>query len=223
MKRSSDAVLADSPSGYWRLGDPAGATTAAATRGQAGTYRGVSAGADGVIDTDGDGAASFPGGADLTYSNDVNFDATCCFFGLGGTGTLTLEAWIRTETSDNGVVAAESDGAGPIWTVSIDNGYPRFWFKDCCGNFVPAYGPEPVADGAAHHVVVARRNVDIAIYVDGAVAVSPWQELESGEVAGAAPEPIGNDSVGLSIGDAAGEDTLLTPFHGGRVHPRAHT
>jgi hypothetical protein len=92
-----DTILADSPTGYWRLGEDVNATTAAdaSGHGHAGAYGArVTPGTAGAIGSDPDTAAQFPGastgsspGSDLRAptASDLNF----------GTTDFTAEAWIR--------------------------------------------------------------------------------------------------------------------------------
>jgi glutamyl endopeptidase len=208
-------VLTDQPSGYWRLGDPAGSATALdSTGGNDGQYRNVSPGTAGALSSDTDTAANFASTNDTPNNDDVFVDACFCPFGGYGTGILTAEAWVRTDVSDNGVVMAESDGSNPIWAVSIDSGSVRFDFTptDPEARFT-ASGSGFVSDGVWHHlVVVAQRGVDAHIYVDNVLTVTPWTISGNGTGITLPPiisppssaTPVGPDTWGFSVGDAAG-------------------
>lgn len=84
-------VLADSPAGYWRLGETSG-TTAVDTSGNAhsGTYVGTfSRAVDGAFP--GDLAASFEGGT-------IPTGKTASQLGVGGAAPRTTEAWVYTRS-----------------------------------------------------------------------------------------------------------------------------
>src|SRR2546428_9914972 len=88
-------LLSDGPAGYWRLGEPAGATTAADASGNAitGSYQqGVSLGQTGAIS--GDSAAAFASGAALVQPNAA---------GPRHRAAVSVEAWVRpSAASQNG-------------------------------------------------------------------------------------------------------------------------
>lgn len=99
-----DAVMADSPLGYWRLGESAGATTGANEVGGGSvlTHRGTAnPGVTGVI-SDGNLAASYPGTA--TNRSDATIPA-----GLGASG-VTLEAWAEFAVPQMGCIIHAGNG-----------------------------------------------------------------------------------------------------------------
>lgn len=99
-------VLAGSPVGYWRLGEPSGTTaTNLGSLGTSGTYNGPTLAAAGYPASGSDTAADFDG---------VNDNVDLGTFDVSGTG-LTLSAWINADDFDNGdariISKAESSGA----------------------------------------------------------------------------------------------------------------
>ena len=85
----SAEVLADSPAGYWRLGEASGTTlNDSSGNSHSGTYTSVTLGATGALAGDSDTAATFNGSsshADVAYAS-----------WMGVTTALSVEAWIKT-------------------------------------------------------------------------------------------------------------------------------
>src|SRR2546425_1881529 len=96
-------LLSDGPAGYWRLGEPAGATTAADASGNAitGSYEpGVSLGQPGAVS--GDTAAAFASGAALVLPNAAGLDLR---------SAVSVEAWVRPSASaQNGGIFEKTVG-----------------------------------------------------------------------------------------------------------------
>ena len=84
------AVLADSPAAYWRLGEASGSSAADSSgNGNGGSYAGgVTLGAPALIN-DPNTAASFDGNDDRMYFSDSA--------SLSPTAAISLEAWVRPE------------------------------------------------------------------------------------------------------------------------------
>jgi len=151
-------VLADTPLGYWRLGETAGATTAGDSSGASrnGSCTGVTFGAAGLLIGDANTAASFAGAGQINLGNPVVWQSN----------DLTLEAWIKTSTVDSGyrtVIAGDSRPGLYVRSAKLithDRGTDRI-------------GPT-VADGVVHHVVLAGSNTDnqALIYVDGQLVLT---------------------------------------------------
>ena len=78
-------VLVDHPLGYWRLGEPEGATTAADLVGtHSGTYSDLTLDAPGAVP--GDSAASFAGAGQVSFPAASAFDLP---------GAFSIEAWVK--------------------------------------------------------------------------------------------------------------------------------
>jgi hypothetical protein len=91
----AEVIRADSPSGYWRLGEEEGTTAADSSgRGHAGTYgSGVVLAVAGALVADPDTAVSLPGGTEPGGDMVVQ-DAPGLDF---GSGDFTAEAWVRSD------------------------------------------------------------------------------------------------------------------------------
>lgn len=180
-----NAVLADSPTAYWRLGEVPGATTAAdATgHGNTGTYNSVVLGGDSGIETDADTSATFSTGSWVNVGSAGGFDAS-------GVGPLTVEAWIST-LSDGGTVMFRPDlNYAYNWRIYVNStgkiaadflnptNYPLYF---------SAVGPAvQVDDGAWHYVVVSNDGGtagSIRIWVDGT-------EQDTAKVLGCPPPQV---------------------------------
>jgi hypothetical protein len=157
----SSEVLADSPLGYWRLGESVGSVASDSSgNGRNGTYVGSGLGAAGAIDGDSDTAAAFDG-------NDyVNLPT---YAGLEP-ALVSAEAWVQTSSNSVGVILrSRSYGYG----VQVDgSGIPGFFAFPSPDAILVALGTTPVNDGAWHHLVGTFDGSVARIYADGALAGS---------------------------------------------------
>jgi Concanavalin A-like lectin/glucanases superfamily len=166
----TNAVLADSPTAYWRLGEAPGATTAVDASGHsnAGTYHTVTLGNDGGLETDGDTSATFSSGSWVDLGAAGNFD------GGDGYGPMTVELWISTLADGETIIYRPDQVLSQTWSVYVDSsGRIGAVMPNSTGNpmyFGGSGPPIPVDDGAWHHVVVANDGGTggyIRIWVDG--------------------------------------------------------
>jgi hypothetical protein len=185
----AEAVRADAPRGYWRLGEASGTLAAEDQHRADGTYLGgVILGVPGAPAGDPNTAARFDGGNDkLVVPDPANGSLDF------GTADFTVEAWVKPTASDERVIVAKrpSTGTEPYWglTVTDDpnhNGQVRAVYFDGV-NTRTAYSSKGVLDGAWHHVVVwYDRQMGIIVSVDGvskATALSLTSSVSnSGEV-----------------------------------------
>jgi hypothetical protein len=154
------AVLADAPSGYWRLGEAGSATTAADQTGaNPGTYLGgVTLGRPGALAGDADTAAGFDGASGTVRIADAA--------GLDPTSALTLEAWIRPSAlpaSSNVILRKEDQYA--LRLTSTGALVFRLWKGDVTQDVVTSAGAARV--GAWTHVVGTWDGATMTIYVNG--------------------------------------------------------
>jgi hypothetical protein len=103
-------VLADAPSGYWRLGEATGATTAkdASGKGVDATYHGaVTLQVKGAIAGDADTAAGFDGSTSYADAGNV--------FQFAGTAACSFEAWLQptVDTSYHGILSRSDRISAP--------------------------------------------------------------------------------------------------------------
>jgi hypothetical protein len=164
------AVNADSPRGYWRLGEVSGTAAVNQTGGANGTYlSGVLLGQLGALTGDSDTAAGFDGGDDRVNMGDPA-DGSLDF----GTGDFTVEAWAKAIANDErAIVSKRAVGGTAYWQITVTDdgsqiGRIRVSISDGTTTST-VYGPTiRVDDGNWHHVaVVFDRDVGITIYVDG--------------------------------------------------------
>ncbi len=157
-------VLADNPSYYWRLGDPAGTTnlrdTAGVNDGTKGS--GVTYGTAGAILGDPDTAASFNG-----TTNGLASGATR----MWRDNTLSIEAWVKTTSTAGGkIVGFGSSATGNSSSYDrhiymTTNGRINFGVYPNTSRIIT--GSKAYNDGQWHHVVATLGASGMALYVDG--------------------------------------------------------
>ncbi len=159
----SDAVLADDPVGYWRLGEPSGTTANDSAGDNTGTYEGgAQLGADSLIPGDPANAATqLDGTNDRIGIPDADE--------LSPTGQVTVEAWIKPEqvpgSGFRGVVVkpevfALQFNAGRLEFAIVQNGTRR--------RAQAALGA--VVAGQTYHVVGTYDGAHVRLYLNGAQA-----------------------------------------------------
>lgn len=189
--------MTDSPRAYWRLGETSGTVAADESAGNVtGTYQlGVTLGVGSAIPTDTNPAARFDGVDDRVNMGDPG-TGTLDF----GTGDFSVEAWIKTTSNGNELIASKQGAAGPYWNVIVTRdggkiGRIRASIND--GSVTrEAYGPAVRVDnGKWHHVVVVFARVSgTTVYVD---------RNNVRQTAGAASGDVSNASAYL-VGGKAG-------------------
>jgi Putative amidase domain/Concanavalin A-like lectin/glucanases superfamily len=192
----SDAVLANSPTGYWRLGDTSGPTAVDSSPNHYnGTYSsGVTLGVAGALNTDPDTAANVS-----EFSDGISASGSGLSF---GTGNFSFEGWVRTPSpagSTGYVLASDSSWTqlfcdstnsesfmggwqvtingwkpGEVGHVEVDVQNAPVPTQTNCENppnYLAAFSDVAIDDGSWHHVVVSvDRSTGITIYVDGEAA-----------------------------------------------------
>jgi RHS repeat-associated protein len=216
------AVLGAGPAGYWRLGEPAGATQAAdEVNDGPGSYSGVTLGAAGPFQDE--TAASFNGSSSyLTLPAGL----------VSGKGNQSVSLWFKT-TATGGVLFASSAAAITSGTTS-GNYVPElyvgtngdldaeFW----TGSAAPQVSSTPVDDGKWHNVVLAAGTTSQTLYLDGKVLGTktgttagtgqPNVYLGAGFIGGSWPNEPHSGAAGTatyfngSIGDVAFYDSQLS-------------
>lgn len=206
----ADAVLADDPTGFWRLDEAAGSTVAEDSSAHEldGLYRAnVTPGAPGAIESDEDTAANFTATFDTPYVDQVDLPVTEPV-SLGS--PFTVEAWIRTDTTLGTVIGGDDGWADtpPLWSVQVKEdgrlGVTSFdgrWRYEATGPAVP------LADDQWHHVVVVFSSAR-TLYVDGVRSTEP--ELRWPYVPPQVPPGEPEEPSGVAIGDVVGG----APFFG---------
>lgn len=160
-------VLADGPTAYWRVGERAGTVAADLTPNRfPGAYQpGVTYGRAGAIAADADSAVLFAGsGIDLGPEVFV------------WSGDFSIEAWVAPHVAPPG---GAQDGMF-IWETYLQRGFrvgwtqlyaPMFWdFQS--GGSDSITSPSALVADVWNHIVVTKRGVTVAIFLDGELAVS---------------------------------------------------
>jgi hypothetical protein len=162
-------VLADSPAGYWRLGETSGTAAADASgHGSTGTYTGgVTLGQAGAISGDADKSALFDGTSGYVSIADAAVLRTPT------NNQWSIEAWVYP-TSGSGlkeIIRKANDGSG--YFLRINNGTLES-LLNFTGGYVQRSGGT-VGTGGWHHVVVTYDGTTRKHYVDGQLAAS-WSD-----------------------------------------------
>lgn len=157
------AAMASNPGGgYYRLGETSG-TTAADTYGVSpGTYGGnVTLGATGVLTNDDDKAATFGGTGYVTVPDHIN----------QRNPATTIEAWIKTTSTQRGRIVAKPVVAGQSQAYALGvnvlaAGKAEFRTdRPAPGAVVTS--TTTVTDGNWHHLVGRHSGSSISFFVDG--------------------------------------------------------
>jgi uncharacterized repeat protein (TIGR01451 family) len=180
----SQQVLNDQPRGFWRLGDPAGSTSAADASGNglvATVESGVSLGQPGAVA--GDTAATFPGtGPAVTVPQSALLDLTTA---------VSVEAWVRpTAAGQNGGIFEKTVNGwvNSQYMLFLEAGVAKFRVRTAGGALLPVDGPT-LALGTWSHLVGTFDGTTLRLYVNGALAASA---LAQGPLApGSGPSFIG--------------------------------
>jgi hypothetical protein len=124
--RYRDAVLADEPVSYWRLGSDIGLVARDLVGGRNGTYMGgITLGQAGAIARDPDPAAMFDGRSG--YISVSPYSASLF------SGSVSVEAWVKlfdnNEQQNNIIATGSTEQSG--WKLALDlrNGRPTLWWE----------------------------------------------------------------------------------------------
>lgn len=188
----ADAVLADSPTLYWRLGEASGTT--AANLGSAsgdGTYAGSpTLGQAGLLPGDADTCPKFNG----SYVDGGSLTATA--LGISGNADRTVECWLKVEPAGSGgtfrVPWAVGGGSQPscLYIGLADTAAPTSWEIGLWGGVSSFTMPSPTA--AARHVALTYKGSTkgFEIFVDGA-SIHTYTHGANLTTVGAAPFDAG--------------------------------
>ena len=201
----ADAVLADRPIGYWRLGD-CGPVATDEVGTVDGTVVGSTACADGLIG-DPDGSTHLTGGwIDLGVANAIT---------KNGLAARTVEMWVRADTTTGRQVLYDEGGfarqiglyldGGTLHAFARSNGWPK-----------DLHATHPIAAGTTHHLVmvldVAGDTLDL--WVNGSLVAT-----DIATTGGTMNVRAGGVGIGGASGQMAyhdGQGMARNPF-GGRI------
>ncbi|MFF8513308.1 PKD domain-containing protein [Streptomyces sp. NPDC015492] len=174
-------VLADSPAGYWRLGETSG-TVAADSSGNAknGTFTGnfILKGENGALlgESTQNSAVRFQGGATslVTLPN----------MQLSAQNNLTMEGWIKTTSGSTAPVYLFNETNSSNWSYfRVNQGKLRYYRNlltptEGGGAWSRTYdGTRNVNDGNWHHIAAVQTAGSVTLYVDG-TADGTWNETQ---------------------------------------------
>jgi hypothetical protein len=118
------------------------------------------------------------GGDSYVYFNGFNYVEMDSYKGIGGNDKRTIEAWIKTTSTNEEIVSWGRDAAGQKWNFRTDgNGRIRV---EVNGGW--RVGTTVVNDGQWHHVACAfgGSNVNqVALYVDGVLETYSSTDAQS--------------------------------------------
>jgi len=207
----SSTVLADSPVVYLRLGESSGTTAVdSSASGLNATYQdGFTLGATGALVGDADTAVSLNNGKVTFTGQDVPGQP------LYLDTTFTLEAWVKTSSTDasfHGVFVKSA-----VYGFYVRNGNLSVW--DWPAGHEVSSGVS-VADGAWHHVAFSASHGTTngsQLYVDGATAGAAFTYTIGTQSADQFPR-VGNDnSTQYFIGDIDEFAAYNTVLSGTRI------
>ncbi|HWE63742.1 MAG TPA: LamG domain-containing protein, partial [Chloroflexota bacterium] len=159
----AQAVLADSPLGYWRLDETCvGQVSDASGNGLNGTASGgITVNQPGAPLGDGDAAMAFDGSTGYVSLGDP---------AALQPSRLSVEAWINTTSAPNAVntiVRKRYYG----YNLSLnDAGQPSFTIDDQTATIYGVAAPQVVTDGRWHYLVGTYDGQQVCLYVDGSSA-----------------------------------------------------
>ncbi|MEA2506241.1 MAG: phosphatidylinositol-3-phosphatase [Actinomycetota bacterium] len=177
-----DAILADKPVAYWRLGEDPGATVATSATGQYdGTYVGSPAlGQPGLISADPNTSMLFDGVDDRVTANNLT---TIPSWANG----YTLEAWVNTSTTttEGHIMAFNTLKGGNGMAIFRDEPSDKFKFHDCeASTCATVHSTTTPQIGQTYYVVVTVDSLNQGVlYVNGkaeATFTSAQRPLTSG-------------------------------------------
>jgi hypothetical protein len=181
-----DTVVADSPVGYWRLGETTGTTANARFGGPDGTLSGSPSLGVGSLIGDTDRAISFDGSDDRIDFGNVH--------GFAGSASFSVEVWLRPSTTLNQwrrVIAKEA-GNQAGWSMQLlassDPNANAISFRRCdaTGEGEAASSPFGLQAGTRYHVVGTYDGAAVRLYVDGAL----METVQATRSAGSSTSPL---------------------------------
>jgi hypothetical protein len=162
----SSEVLADTPIGYWRLGDASGTTmTDSSGNARNGTYANTpTLGTTGLLTSDSDTAVTFASASSQSASvpDDNSMD---------GLTNFTVEAWIKPNTVSGTPIILSRDGStSRQFQFRLNAG--KLEFIDLA-TVVTASSAVTLTTGTVYHVAAVRNGTDIRLYVNGSLTGTP--------------------------------------------------
>ncbi|HTI98108.1 MAG TPA: LamG-like jellyroll fold domain-containing protein [Dongiaceae bacterium] len=194
------AVLADSPIGYWRLGETSGATAYDYVGGHSGVYTEVTLGMPGYSATDTNLAAGVGLAATPSLVGGIN---GIDFATNAGVPSFTIEAWVKAgaQSSDSCVITKGTGAGGEQFNLDYGSGGSfRFFVRDAGGG-AHLCNSSIAPDGNWHYLtaVCDGPNQTLTLYIDANQAAQTT--ISGGIKAAAQPMTIGCRQSGTTAYD----------------------
>jgi len=165
-KTYRDVVLADSPVGYWRLGETSGSTATDISGNNNGTYTGgYTLSSTGAVSADSDLATTFNGSSSyVDCTNSSTFNVTT---------RVSLEAWVypSSNNQNGGVIGKWTSDAQRAYSLYLgqDAGTNKFGFIMMQSNGVvkSVFPTNTFAANLWYHVVAVADGSNLRIYING--------------------------------------------------------
>ncbi len=154
----SDAVMASSPSHYWRMGDAPGDVVAGSSspcRALGGTDQDVA----GVVPDSGDTAANFDFGGPWV---------DCGVHNVLGAATASIEAWVKVDSLPTTGTKIATIAGYSGFRLRLQDGKPQF--EIYLGVTKVATSSTAISPGEVHHIVGVFDRPTVSLYVDGVLA-----------------------------------------------------
>lgn len=154
-----DAVLADSPVGYWRLAETSGPAVDVTGNAAGGSYLGgVTRGVAGALAGDSDLAARFDGTNDYVSVPDNG--------ALDRGDVFSYELWIKRGAVQSATQRLLHKGAG-VASLGFGLNNKVVLIPGGTGALTIASSTTAITDQTWHHVVATKNGADVHLYVDG--------------------------------------------------------
>jgi hypothetical protein len=163
----SSEVLADTPIGYWRLGDASGTTmTDSSGNSRNGTYaNSPTLGTTGLLTSDSDTAVTFASASSQSAS--VPDDNS-----LDNLTAITVEAWIKPSTVSGTPLIVNRD-TSTVRSFQFRLNAGKLEFLKTTGTIVTAASASTLSTGTVYHVAAVYNGTDIRLYINGVLDGTP--------------------------------------------------
>ena len=160
----SSEVLADSPLGYWRLGDTSGTTmTDSSGNGRDGSYSNVNLNQSSLLLTDSANKAVGFGVTGATWRYGLVADAAWL-----DSSSFTVECWFTATTTSSyqGLVTRDGVPGSRGWNLYLLNGQLHLF--DAAGSGAILTGSTTVSTNTTYHAVLTSNGSTVKLYLNGA-------------------------------------------------------
>lgn len=199
----SSEVLADSPRGYWRLGETSGTTAvdSASGGGHPGTYGGTfTLGTTGLLSGDTDKALTLNAAGWVTIPETVDLTA------------FTVEGWYKGTTATFNLVSRRHGLTGStsrsFWIGGQSGSATVLILRGTGGTFTSVTSSDLITDNLRHHLAGTYDGTTLRLYLDG---------REVGTPSTAVSGPLNTDDNALVIGGqqtSSGSDAITPNLAG---------